>query len=158
MSSVIIRKKELVNFGRKLMKEVYEHVHDSYMITFDEVKKERKDFEKYLTKFYYKNKYEFELSQKETCSSTFNKILGEINPEFIQKIEEYEKLDEIKLEKLLKEIEGKIKNESLHIDVIFDVLNRLHLNNEIDEDLYYEKKAFIKIYEVHKFDYFYLDK
>ena len=95
MTSIIIRKKDLDNLGKKLIKEVYEYVNDDYMLTFDDVKLERKDFEKYLTKFYYINKYEFELSQKEICSSTFNKILGEINPELIQKIEEYEKLDEI---------------------------------------------------------------
>ena len=52
MASIIIRKKDLVNLGKKLMKEVYKHVHDSYMLTFDEVKIQRKDFEKYLTKFY----------------------------------------------------------------------------------------------------------
>ena len=45
-----------------------------------------------------------------------------------------------KLEKLIKEIEAKIEDESLHIDLIFDVLNILDLNNELDEDLYYKKK------------------
>ena len=157
MASVIIRKKELVNLGRKLMKEVYNYLHDSYMLTFDDVKKERKDFEKYLTKFYYENIYEFELSQKETFLSKFNKLLGEINPEFIQKIEEYEKLDEIKLEKLLKEIEAKIEDESLNIYLIFSVLNRLELNNEIDEDLYYKKEAFTNLYKVYDYEYKYLE-
>ena len=52
MAAIIIRKQDLVNLGRKLMKEVYEHVNDSYMLTFDEVKKTKKDFEEYLTKFY----------------------------------------------------------------------------------------------------------
>ena len=62
-----------------------------------------------------------------------------------------------KLEKLIKEIEAKIEDESLHIDLIFDVLNILDLNNELDEDLYYKKKAFINLYIVYKYDYKYLE-
>ena len=48
MASFIIRKKDLDKIGKKLMKEVYQHVRDDYMLTFDEVKSERDYFDKNL--------------------------------------------------------------------------------------------------------------
>ena len=59
MSAVIIRKKDLDKFGKKLMKEVYDHIHDDYMLTFDEVKLERDYVNKNLVEkclIFYKKK------------------------------------------------------------------------------------------------------
>ena len=41
MAAVIIRKKDLKNLGRKLMKEVYKFLHDEYILTFEEMKVEK---------------------------------------------------------------------------------------------------------------------
>ena len=38
MTDLVIRKKDLENLGRKLMKEVYEFLHDDYILTFEEIK------------------------------------------------------------------------------------------------------------------------
>ena len=107
MEEIIIRKKDLENLGRKLMKEVYKFLHDEYILTFEEMKVEKDKIEKYLVKFYFKN-------------SNFS-LLNEYK---------------------LKEIEDKIENESLNIDLIFEVLDLIELDFEINEDLFSKKKAF----------------
>ena len=52
----------------------------------------------------------------------------------------FKMFDEIKYEKHLKEIEDKIEDESLDINLIFKVLDRIKLEFEIDEDLFDKKK------------------
>ena len=121
----IKKKKDLENLGRKLMKKVYKFLHDEYILTFEEMKVEKDNIEKFLTKFYYKDNIE-----KYTKYAKF--------------IIEGKNEDEI----CLKDIEAKIENESLDIDLIFEVLNLIKLHPEIDEDLYCEKKAFLYIYLV----------
>ena len=54
MTVLIIRKKDLENLGRKLMKEVYKFLHDEYILSFEEMKVEKDKLEKYLLKFYFK--------------------------------------------------------------------------------------------------------
>ena len=58
-------------------------------------------------------------------------------------------------EELLKKIEDKI--ETLDLEIIYNVLKGLKLNPEIDEDLYYCKKAFISIYDVYYYRSSYLE-
>ena len=59
--------------------------------------------------------------------------------------------DKIKCDIYLKELVAKIEDESLDIKIIYEVLDRLNLEFEIDEDLFDEKKAFIYIYCVYYF-------
>ena len=129
MEDIIIRKKDLENFGRKLMKKVYKFLHDEYILSFEEMKVEKDKIEKYLLEFYYKGIPIF-----------FNFLINEKNQKEIE--------DKIEDKKNLKEIEDKIEDESLDIDLIYEVLNRIDLEFEIDEDLFCEKKAFIYIYLV----------
>ena len=60
MAARIIKKKDLENLGKNLMKEFYNHVHDDYLLEeFDEVKLKRKYYDENLTKeflSFYKNK------------------------------------------------------------------------------------------------------
>ena len=121
MEEITIRKKDIENLGRKLMKEVYKFLHDDYILTFEEMKVEKDKIEKYLLKFF--------------------------------KIHNFSLLKEYKL----KEIEDKIENESLNIDLIFRVLILIKLDFEIDEDLFSKKKSFENIYSVFDNDYFYLE-
>ena len=51
MAAVIIRKKDLENLGRKLMKEVYKFLHDEYILSFEEMKLEKDKLEKNLVVF-----------------------------------------------------------------------------------------------------------
>ena len=129
MEDIIIRKKDLENFGRKLIKKVYKFLHDEYILSFEEMKVEKDKIEKYLLEFYYKGIPNF-----------FNYLINKKNQKEIE--------DKIKDKNSLKEIEDKIEDESLDIDLIYEVLNRIDLEFEIDEDLFCEKKAFIYIYLV----------
>ena len=127
MEDIIIKKKDLENLGRKLMKEVYKFLHDEYILTFEEMKVEKDKIEKYLVTFYLRKIHKidhfiFEKSKYEK----YNKELE----------------DESKYKEYLKEIENKIEDESLNIDIIFEVLDLINLEFEIDEDLF-DKKSIL---------------
>ena len=138
MSACIIQKKDLDKIGKKLMKKVYEHVRDDYMLTFDEVKSERDYFDKNLVRKFLKFHEEKEKKYQDL-------YFGD---------KRYEEIVKMSHEELLKKIEDKI--ETLDLEIIYNVLKDLKLNLEIDEDLYYSKKAFISIYDVYYFHSSYL--
>ena len=140
MSACIIQKKDLEKLGKKLMKEFYNHVYDDYLLTFKEVKLERDYYDKNLVdKFvnFYKHKEE----------NFKNLYFGD---------KRYEEIVKMSPEDLLKKIEGKILDETLDVEIIFNFLDGLKLDVELDEDLWYMKKAFINIFEVYHYDYRYL--
>ena len=138
MSSVIIKQKDVYEFGKKLIKEIYQYINNSYMLTFDEVKSERDYFDKNLVSKFLKFHEEKEKKYQDLYFS--NKRYGEI----------------VKMshEELLKKIGDTI--ETLDLEIIYNVLKDLNLNPEINEDLYYSKEAFISIYDVYYFHSSYL--
>ena len=122
------------------MKEFYNHVYDDYLLTFKEVKLERDYYDKNLVdKFvnFYKHKEE----------NFKNLYFGD---------KRYEEIVKMSPEDLFKKIEGKILDETLDVEIIFNFLDGLKLDVELDEDLWYMKKAFINIFEVYHYDYRYL--
>ena len=136
MADLVIRKKDIENFGRKIMKEVYEFLNDDYILTFEEMKVEKNKLEKYLVNFYLRMIYEIDVFKFE--KDKYDNYIKELE-------------DESKYDNYLKELVAKIEDESLDIKLIFDVLDRIKLEFEIDEDLYDKKKAFIYIYSVYEF-------
>ena len=126
MVDIIIKKKDIEKFGRKLMKKVYKFLRDKYILSFEEMKVEKDKIEKNLILHY------FEL------------------------YDDIEMMDDSILDRCLRILENKIKDESLSIDFIFKILNNVELDFEIDEDLYMEKKAFLYIFEVFDDYYTYL--
>ena len=140
MAAVIIRKKDVDRFGRKLMKEVYKFLHDEYILNnFSEMKLEKQRLEKDLVLFKFES-LNYTIVQKEKSWSI-----------------KYEDFDKSKHEKELKIIEDEIENERLNIKLIFTVLNRLNLDMEIDEDLFYKNEAFLNIFKVFDSKYEYLE-
>ena len=139
MAAVIIRKKDLESLGKKLMKEVYKFLHDEYILSFEEMKLEKENLEKNLVIFKFRS-VNYSTVQKENSWSI-----------------KYEDFDKSKHEEELKKIEDQIENESLDINLIFKVLNRLELDMEIDEDLFFKTNAFINIFKVFDSDYSYLE-
>ena len=127
MEDIIIRKKDLENFGKKLMKEVYKFLHDEYILSFEEMKVEKDKIEKYLIKFYLTN-----LMFDENKYKKYQEVIE----------------DEIKYKKYLKEIEDKIEEESLDIHLIFKVLDIIELEFEIDEDLFDKKSIYIYLFSI----------
>lgn len=126
MVDIIIKKKDIEKFGRKLMKKVYKFLHDKYILSLEEMKVEKDKIEKNLILHY------FEL------------------------YDDIEMMDDSILDRCLRILENKIKDESLSTDFIFKILNNVELDFEIDEDLYMEKKAFLYIFEVFDDYYTYL--
>ena len=133
MSDLIIRKTDIEKFGRKLMKKVYEFLHDDYILTFEEMKVEKEKLENNLVEKYlhmYYNIDSFSYSEKQ-----YEKYTKDLN-------------NKNKHDSILKIMISEIEDENLDIKIIFDVLESIKLEFEIDEDLFVEKKAFIHIYSV----------
>ena len=150
MSACIIQKKDLEKLGKKLMKEFYVHVHSDYLLKeFDEVKLKRKFYDENLTKkflSFYENK------EKNMSLLYFDN-------------KRYEDLVKMETKDLLSKIETKILDETLDFEIIYNFLDQMDIklkinigdDFEIDEDLFYMKKAFLHMYEVFHYDYIYLE-
>ena len=140
MAAVIIRKKDVERLGKELVKEIFEFLHDEYILSnFEEMKAVQKKFLRNLVlyKFSYFN---------------VTKIKKENSLEI-----KYEDFNENKFEDELKCVKDEIKNGTLNTFVIFKSLNDLDLDTEIDEDLYFKKCAFLNIFKVIDSDYTYLE-
>ena len=142
MAAVIIQKKDLEELGKKLMLEIYYHVHNEYMLTYEEVKKEKDYYEKNLVDEFLKFH-----EQKEKIFK--NLYFGN---------KRYEEIVKMSHKDLLEKIEDEIKNKTLNVEIIYRVLDDLKLDNELNEDLWYMKKAFINLYNVYHYDYYYLEQ
>ena len=140
MAAVIISKKDVERLGKELVKEIYEFLHDEYILsTFEEMKEEQKKFLRGLV-----------LNKFESLNHT---VVQKENSWSIK----YEEFDENKFEDELKCVKDEIKNESLDTNLIFKTLNSLNLDMEIDEDLYFKTHAFINIFKVFDSNYSYLE-
>ena len=142
MAAVIIQKKDLEELGKKLMLEIYYHIHDEYMLTYEEVKKEKDYYEKNLVDEFL-NFHE----QKEKIFK--NLYFGN---------KRYEEIVKMQHKDLLEKIEDEIKNKTLNVEIIYRFLDDLKLDNELNEDLWYMKKAFINLYNAYHYDYHYLEQ
>ena len=129
---LVIKKKDIIKMGKDLIKEVYEFLNDDYFKeTFpEEINKTAKTFNNYLTKRVFGNRN----------NSIKSDIYGEST---------YEE----DLETVIKFI----KEGILDIKVIFETLNILDLDIEIQEDLYFKVEAFLNLYSVFDIDYTYLE-
>ena len=162
MEELLIRKSDIENLGRKLMKEVYNFLHDEYFLGYEVIKVEKDNIERYLVEYYLKDIHKIKLpfvcdvSKKELEDENKYKDINLINMDLKLdeideiKYKEYEKelKDESKYKEYLKEIENKIEDESLDIDIIFKVLDLIKLEYQLDEDLSSKKQGFIFIYNV----------
>ena len=113
-------KKDLEKYGKRIMKKVYKYFKVPYHLTFENIKLEKYKLERNLLNFYFK---------------------------YYDK-KKYGNEHEYKYEKYEREIESKIEDESLNINLIFEVLNSIKVCSEIAGDLYCCKKAFTYNYLV----------
>ena len=142
MADLVIREKDIVNLGRKTMKEFYEFLNEDYFLTtFEELKVEQKKLKEYLVNLYLRMIYKVDEIHRD--EEKFDKYIKEIE-------------DESKYDKYLKELVDKIEDESLDIKIIYNVLKRVKLDFEIHEDLFVKKKAFIYFYSIYYFYDYYL--
>ena len=140
MPSVIIRKKDLDKLGKEVLKEVYEFLHDEYILnTFPEMKEEKKKFFKNLVIGKFEN-VNYTIVQKENSWSI-----------------EHEEIDENKFKDELKCVKDEIENGSLDTKIIFRTIVDLNFDNqELHEDLYAKAYAFKNIFSVYDSDYTFL--
>ena len=133
MEAVIIRKKDVERLGKEVLKEVYKFLHNEYILTnFEEMKKVKHKFLRNLV-----------FNKFRSSNITIKRI-------------EYENFDENKFEDEIKCLEDEIKNGSISTEIIFQTLNDLDLDMELDGDLYYKQDSFLDIYKVFKTGYIYL--
>ena len=139
MAAVIIRKKDVDRLGKELLKEMFDFLHDEYILSnFEEMKEVQKKFLKNLVLNNFRYLNTTSISKKGTL-----KIL-------------IEPFDENRFEDEVNNVKDAMKNGSISTYVIFKTLNDLDFYME-DEDLYYKQKAFLNIYDVFESDFTYLE-
>ena len=143
MAAVIIRQKDVKLFARELLNEMFEFLHNEYILTeFKEMKEVQKKFLENLALNHINTlhrKHEIK-ERREVLIKPF--------------IDEFLKIDEnIKVEYDSKLVEGAIKEDGVDTEGIYQTLNKLKLDMEIDEDLYFKTKAFLDIFRVFESGY-----
>ena len=137
MAAVIIRQKDVKRLGKELLNEMFEFLHDEYILTeFKEMKEVKKEFLNKLILHHINTLHrKFEITE-EKRKELFELITSEKSfPEEM----------ELKV--------NAIKDDGIDTEGIYHTLNSLKLDMEIDEDLYYKTKAFLDIFRVFESGY-----
>ena len=135
MADLVIRKKDIENLGRKTMKEVYEFLNDDYILTAFNIMEEEKEklnnslFDYFLRMIYNIDSDDYTEDQYEEYTKNLN--------------------SKSNFNIIIKKMISKIKDESLDIEIIYNILEEIKLEFEIDEDLFVKKKAFIYFYTIY---------
>ena len=140
MSVVIIRQKDLKRLGKELLNEIYNFLHDEYIITtFPEMEAVKEKFLKKLA-FNHINtlKRQYKITEEKR---------QELAKPFIDRNIEYDP-------NLVKEA---MKDDGIDTKGIYHALDCLDLEMEIDEDLYFKTESFLDIYRVFETGYSYLE-
>ena len=137
MAAVILREKDLKRLAKELLKEMFDFLHDEYILTeFKEMKKVQEKFLKNLALNHINTlkRKKFE-NTKEKRKELIN-LMNNNNLEFVKDV---------------------MKDCDIDTEGIFEVMDEIELDKEIDEDLYFKQKSFLDIFKVFKFGYTYLE-
>ena len=155
MAAVIIRQKDVKRLARELLNEMFEFLHDEYILSeFKEMKEVQKEFLENLA-----------LNHINTLHRQY-KITKERREELVKPfIDKLLKIDEnssdleknIKVEYVSKLVKSAMEDGGIDTEGIYQSLNNLKLYMEIDEDLYFKTKAFLDIFRVFESGYTYLE-
>ena len=145
MTDLVIRKKDIENLGRKTIKEVYEFLNDDYILTAFNIMEEEKEklnnslFDYFLRMIYNIDSDDYTEDQYEEYTKNLN--------------------SKSNFNIIIKKMISKIKDESLDIEIIYNILEEIKLEFEIDEDLFVKTKAFKYFYTIYYLyaDYLYDD-
>ena len=145
MAAVIIRQKDLKRLGKEFLHEVFDFLHDEYILTtFPEMEVVKEKFLKELAFNHIntlKRQYRITEEKRQELAKPF------IDKLFDNKNIEYDP-------NLVKEA---MKDDGIDTEGIYHALVCLRLNMEIDEDLYFKKSAFLDILRVFETGYSYLE-
>ena len=128
MVSVIIRQKDVKRLDRELLSEMFEFLHNEYILTeFEEMKEVQKEFLENLA-----------LNHINTLQRQ-HKITKEEREKMVN--------ESIKYTIFSKLVKDAMEDEGIDTEGIYQTLNILKLDMEIDEDLYYKTKEFLEYFE-----------
>ena len=155
MAAVIIRQKDLKRLGKKLLNEIFDFLHNEYILT--EFKQMKKVQEKFLEKLAFnhintlRRQYKITEEKREELAKPFLDTLFKTD----ENSSDLEKsARDLFISNLVKKA---MKNDGVDTEGIYLTLISLNLDMEIDEDLYYKTKAFLAIFRVFETAYSYLE-
>ena len=140
MAAVIIRQKDLKRLGKELLNEMFDFLHDEYILT--EFKKMKEVQEKFLEKLAFNHintlhrQYKITKEKREELAK----------PLFDKKVEYDSNL-----------VKGAMEKDGIDTEGIYHTLISINLDKLIDEDLSFKAKAFLDIFRVCKVSYTYLE-
>ena len=138
MAAVIIRKKDVERLGKNLLNEMFDFLHDEYILTeFKEMKKEQ---EKFLENLAFNHIYTLHRQYKITEEKR-----KELSKPFLDKKVEYDS----------NLVKGAIEKDGIDTEGIYHTL--ISIDVELDEDLSFKTKAFLDIFRVFDVSYTYLE-
>ena len=155
MAAVIIKQKDVKRLGKELLNEMFNFLHDEFILTkFPQMKEVQKQFLKKLT-FNHINT----LHRQYKLTDEKRKVLAKPLIDELLKINEnssdLEKKIKVEYEENL--VKDAMKDDGIDTEGIYHTLISLNLNKEIDEDLYFKTKAFLDIFRVFETGYSYLE-
>ncbi len=162
-SSFIITKSLLEKNGTELMLDFCKMIHTNRMLSFDEIKSQRKFYDENVVDLYKKeclhkkkmfknmNGGFFYLSDNLTKSIDHVIINGKCHTEF-----EGQKIEELQEKEMLKFIKDKINNKTIDVKFVYEFLSKMDKDLKLDstfefelnEDLFCFKSAFLKAYDL----------
>ena len=155
MAAVIIRQKDLKRLGKKLLNEIFDFLHNEYILT--EFKQMKKVQEKFLEKLAFnhintlRRQYKITEEKREELAKPFLDTLFKTD----ENSSDLEKsARDLFISNLVKKA---MKNDGVDTEGIYLTLISLNLDMEIDEGLYYKTKAFLDIFRVFETAYSYLE-
>ena len=138
MAAVIIRKKDVERLGKNLLNEMFDFLHDEYILTeFKEMKKEQ---EKFLENLAFNHINTLHRQYKITEEKR-----KELSKPFLDKKVEYDS----------NLVKGAMEKDGIDTEGIYHTL--ISIDVELDEDLSFKTKAFLDIFRVFDVSYTYLE-
>ena len=142
MAAIIIRQKDIKRLGKELLKEMFDFLHDEYILT--EFKEMKNTQEKFLEKLALNHINTLHRQYKIT-----DKKREELAKPFVDSFKKVEYDSNL--------VKDAMEGDGVDTEGIYHTLIHLNLNMEIDEDLYFKTKAFLDIFRVFDVAYSYLD-
>ena len=132
MAALIIRKKDVERLGKKLLKEVYDFLHDTDILN------------------------RFENIEIEQVKFLKNLVCNHIHTLKRQLYITEEKRDELLKNIDLNLVKDAMGKNGVDTEGIYHTLLSLKFDMDLDEDLYFETKAFLDIFRVYDINHIYL--
>ena len=138
MAAVIIRKKDVERLGKNLLNEMFDFLHDEYILTeFKEMKKEQEKFLKNLAFNHINTLHrQYKITEEKR---------KELSKPFLDKKVEYDS----------NLVKGGMEKDGIDTEGIYHTL--ISIDVELDEDLSFKTKAFLDIFRVFDVSYTYLE-